>query len=170
MNRISHYSLKWIIILFSIFTFSSCYTVKNKNDDTRINIQFFKNETNIYGIENELSSALNTTLRHETNFRTGNSDFGYIIKGKILDYKKKVIRKASNGDPTHQQVFIEVQMEFYENDKVLYTQKLTNIAYRIDSGLYNITAGENEAFGRAQALRDLSEAIAVRVNYYFLGN
>lgn len=55
-----------------------------------------------------------------------------------------------------------------ENDKVLYSQKTTNIAYRIDSGLYNSSGGESELFARRNALNDISEAIAQNINYYFL--
>ena len=156
-----------LIFLCATLT-SSCYSIKNNNNERRINILFFKNDTDIFGLENELAQYLPNTFRKETGFRTGNTNFGYIVKGKILNYKKKVIRKSTNGDPTHQQVTIEVLLEFCENDKVLNSQKITNTAYRIDSGLYNYAAGENENFGRQNALNDISELIAQSVNYYFL--
>lgn len=167
MSIVKNFLLQSMFLGFCCFL-TSCYTIKNDHDQIRINLQFFKNETNIYGLENDLSSYLSSTLRHETNFRTGNNSWGYIVKGKILDYKKKVVRKNTIGDPTHQQVEIVILMEFYENDKILFSQKLSNIAYRIDSGLYNITMGGNEAQGRTEALRDISEAIATRISYFFM--
>ena len=159
--------LIFLIILFTLLI-SSCYSIKNNNNDKRINLQIFKNDTNIFGLENELAQYLPSAFRKETGFRTGNTNFGYIVKGKIETYKKKVIRKSTNGDPTHQQVTIEVLLELCENDKVLNSQKITNTSYRIDSGLYNYAAGENENFGRQNALIDISELIAQSVNYYFL--
>lgn len=166
------FSLFFKFTLLTLFTlcFAGCYTIRNKNDERRINLQIFKNNTNIYGLESELAQYLPSAFRKEAGFRTGNSNFGYVVRGQILDYKKKVIRKTTNGDPTHQQVTIEVLVEFLENDKVLNSQKITNTSYRLDSGLYNSTVGENEAFGRQIALSDISEAIAHYINYYFLEN
>lgn len=155
------------ISLFAIFI-SSCYTIKNENSNRRINLQIFKNDTTIFGIENELAQYLPDALRKEGGFHTGNTNLGYIVKGQILSYKKKVIRKTTNGDPTHQQVSIEILLEFYENDKVLYSQKIANTSYRIDSGLYNSTIGENEITGRQNALKDIAEAVAQNINYFFL--
>lgn len=161
---------KLVLSIILFLSFTGCYTIKNKNDERRINLQIFKNNTTIYGLESELAQYLPNALRKEVGFRTGNSNYGYVIRGQILDYKKKVIRKTTNGDPTHQQVTIEVLVEFLENDKVLNSQKIINTSYRLDSGLYNSTAGENEAFGRQNALSDISEAIAHYINYYFLEN
>lgn len=149
-------------------TLSGCYTLKNDNSLKRINFNTFKNDTNIFGLENELSHFLPQAFRKELGFRTGNSNYGYVVKGKLISYSKKVIRKATNGEPTHQQVTIEISFDFLENDKVLYSQKVTNTSYRIDSGLYNSSNGENELSGRQNALTDISEAIAQNINYYFL--
>jgi hypothetical protein len=163
-------TLKFILIALLALIINGCYTIKNKNDERRINLQIFKNKTTIYGLESELAQFLPNAFRKEAGFRTGNTNFGYVVRGQILDYKKKVIRKTTNGDPTHQQVTIEVLVEFLENDKVLNSQKITNTSYRLDSGLYNSTAGENESFGRQIALSDISEAIAHHISYYFLEN
>lgn len=159
-----------LLICFCLVSliFSSCYTLKNENSFKKINFNTFKNDTNIFGLENELSHLLPNSFRKELGFRTGNSNFGYIVKGKLISYTKKVIRKATNGEPTHQQVTIEISFDFLENDKVLYSQKITNTSYRIDSGLYNSSSGENELSGRQNALTDISEAIAQNINYYFL--
>jgi len=155
-------------LLILVMIFSSCYTLKNENSQKKINISTFKNDTNIFGLENELLHILPHAFRKELGFRTGNSNYGYVVNGKLVSYTKKVIRKATNGEPTHQQVTIEISFDFMENDKVLYSQKITNIAYRIDSGLYNSSGGESELFARRNALNDISEAIAQNINYYFL--
>lgn len=157
-----------ICLCLNMMALTSCYTLKNENSIKRINLNTFKNDTNIFGLENELSQQLPQAFRKELGFRTGNSNYGYVVKGTLISYRKKVIRKATNGEPTHQQVTIEISFDFLENDKVLYSQNITNTSYRIDSGLYNNSIGESELSGRQNALTDIAEAIAQNINYYFL--
>ena len=165
-KRKTIFALTLLILIFV----SGCYSIKIKNDTRRINVQIFKNDTTIFGLENELNQSLPAAFRKETGFRIGNSDTGYVVKGQILEYKKKVIRKSTNGEPTHQQIYLVVLLEFLENGKVLNSQKIINTSYRIDSGLYNSSAGESESFGRKNALMDISESIAQTINYYFIEN
>jgi hypothetical protein len=168
INQINFNFVLLIFLALISLALTSCYTIKNENSLKKINLNIFKNDTNIFGLENELAQQLPQAFRKELGFHTGNSNYGYVVKGKLISYRKKVVRKATNGEPTHQQVTIEISFDFLENDKVLYSQNITNISYRIDSGLYNSSKGESEIFGRQNALTDISEAIAQNINYYFL--
>ncbi|PCJ59496.1 MAG: hypothetical protein COA79_10645 [Planctomycetota bacterium] len=165
--------MKKLLLSICLLSLTSCYTLKNHTIKDPLYCAIFENKTNIYGLENEFALYLPIALRKEYIYLTSSNQkkSKYKIKGIIEKYRKKTIRRDSNGIPTHQQVEITITYQILSDNKKdkKIIKKINNIDYRLNSGYYSITNNESESTARIKALKDLAGLIATETSIYFSG-
>ncbi len=144
----------------ALFIFLGCYRLE-KDVKESIGYTTFKNETTIWGLELQLASTLPKMFQAKTSLQeTEPFHAKYQISGEIIDYKKKIIRRDSKGEPTHQQVIITVNWQINQGKNIIQKLTNTNEDHNLNSGLYNINKSESEKTALGNALNDLASIIA----------
>lgn len=132
-----------------------------------IAVTLLRNNTSQPGLEGEVTGALIGALQSQGRLavvRPG-EDPDLVLTGHLESYQRKSVRTDRFGDPVTFTVEIEAVLWVRRSDGgyVLRKAKVSSQALSPAKGAVDLTRGEREAFGRAEAVEELGRNIARRI-------
>ncbi len=136
-------------------------------DVRTVAVSVLRNETRMPGLETEVTRALIAAL--QTDGRLAVVDAGsepdLVVYGEVESYTKSAARSDRYGDAVAFTVVVGARVSVRRpgGEHLFKDLKVTNRLTDPESGAVDLGKGQNEARGRAEAVRDLGRNVAARI-------
>lgn len=129
-------------------------------------VPLLRNQTRWPGLEAEVTGAAIAEFQAHGRLQVVALEAGpdLVLEGRIESCSRRSLRTDRYGDPVRFAVTVEAVVSVRRSDGSRWLEKvrIANTAVSSLSGSVDLTRGESEAAGRAEAVRDLGRAIVRR--------